>query len=203
MGLAVDANVLIFERIKEEMRTEKSNIHAFDIGYKRAQSAILDANITTLIASLLLFVFDTTPIENKVKESIYNKIQNKSILFDKVKYPWFIKEYNQYNPSINELNGFDYENINIKIFMGTWCHDSKREIPRLIKILDNLKFSESKIDIIALTKDKKGYFKDYSKYKVLNTPTIIFYLDNNEIGRIIEKPKDSLEAAISLIIKDE
>ena len=113
------------------------------------------------------------------------------------------KEYNQYNPSINELNWFDYENINIKIFMGTWCHDSKREIPRLIKILDNLKFSESKIDIIALTKDKKGYFKDYSKYKVLNTPTIIFYLDNNEIGRIIEKPKDSLEAAISLIIKDE
>ena len=128
---------------------------------------------------------------------------NKSILFDKVKYPWFIKEYNQYNPSINELNGFDYENINIKVFMGTWCHDSKREIPRLIKILDNLKFSESKMDIIALTKDKKGYFKDYSKYKVLNTPTIIFYLDNNEIGRIIEKPKDSLEAAISLIIKDE
>ena len=81
---------------------------------------------------------------------------NKSILFDKVKYPWFIKEYDQYNPSINELNGFDYKNINIKVFMGTWCHDSKREIPRLIKILDNLKFSESKIDIIALTKDKKG-----------------------------------------------
>ena len=126
---------------------------------------------------------------------------NKSILFDKGKYPWFIKEYNQYNPSINELNRLNYEKINIKVFMGTWCHDSKREVPRLIKILDNLKFSASKIDIVALTKDKKGYFKDYSKYKVLNTPTIIFYLDNNEIGRIIEEPKGSLESAIGLIIK--
>ena len=75
-----------------------------------------------------------------------------------------IKEYNQYNPSINELNRLNYEKINIKVFMGTWCHDSKREVPRLIKILDNLKLSESKIDIVALTKDKKGYFKDYSKY---------------------------------------
>ena len=55
VGMAVDANVLIFERIKEEMKTEKSNIHAFDIGYKRAQSAVLDANITTLISAKILF----------------------------------------------------------------------------------------------------------------------------------------------------
>ena len=43
VGMAVDANVLIFERIKEEMKIEKSNIHAFDSGYKKAQTAILDA----------------------------------------------------------------------------------------------------------------------------------------------------------------
>ena len=55
VGMAVDANVLIFERIKEEMKTEKSNIHAFDIGYKKAQTAILDANITTLISAIILF----------------------------------------------------------------------------------------------------------------------------------------------------
>ena len=53
--MAVDANVLIFERIKEEMKTEKSNIHAFDMGYKKAQSAVLDANITTLISAIILF----------------------------------------------------------------------------------------------------------------------------------------------------
>tara|TARA_B100000579_G_scaffold74206_1_gene57029 strand:- start:1092 stop:2258 length:1167 start_codon:yes stop_codon:yes gene_type:complete len=62
VGMAVDANVLIFERIKEETRTEKSVIHAFDTGYKRAQTAILDANITTLISAIILFFLGSGPV---------------------------------------------------------------------------------------------------------------------------------------------
>jgi len=63
VGMAVDANVLIFERIKEEKKTEKSNIHAFDIGYKKAQTAILDANITTLISAIILFSLGSGPVK--------------------------------------------------------------------------------------------------------------------------------------------
>jgi len=63
VGMAVDANVLIFERIKEEMKIEKTNIHAFDMGYKKAQSAILDANITTLISSVILFFLGSGPVK--------------------------------------------------------------------------------------------------------------------------------------------
>ena len=63
VGMAVDANVLIFERIKEEMRTEKSNIHAFDIGYKKSQTAVLDANITTLISAIILFFLGSGPVK--------------------------------------------------------------------------------------------------------------------------------------------
>ena len=63
VGMAVDANVLIFERIKEEMKVEKSNIHAFDAGYKKAQSAILDANITTLISAIILFFLGSGPVK--------------------------------------------------------------------------------------------------------------------------------------------
>ena len=63
VGMAVDANVLIFERIKEEMNTEDSNIHAFDTGYKKAQSAILDANITTLISAIILFFLGSGPVK--------------------------------------------------------------------------------------------------------------------------------------------
>ena len=63
VGMAVDANVLIFERIKEEMKIEKSNIHAFDTGYRRAQSAILDANITTLISAIILFFMGSGPVK--------------------------------------------------------------------------------------------------------------------------------------------
>jgi len=63
VGMAVDANVLIFERIREELKTEKSVIHAFDSGYSRAKITVLDANITTLIAAIILFAFGSGPIK--------------------------------------------------------------------------------------------------------------------------------------------
>jgi protein-export membrane protein SecD len=63
VGMAVDANVLIFERIKEELKTEKSIIHAFDTGYAKAKITVLDANITTLIAAVILFAFGSGPVK--------------------------------------------------------------------------------------------------------------------------------------------
>ena len=63
VGMAVDANVLIFERIKEELKENNNNIQAFDLGFRRSIITILDANITTLIASIILFIFGTGPIK--------------------------------------------------------------------------------------------------------------------------------------------
>ena len=63
VGMAVDANVLIFERIKEELKTEKSIIHAFDIGYSRAKITVIDANVTTLLATMILFFFGSGPVK--------------------------------------------------------------------------------------------------------------------------------------------
>jgi preprotein translocase subunit SecD len=62
IGMAVDANVLIFERIREEVRAGKSVIASIDSGYSRALSTILDANITTFIAALVLFWLGSGPI---------------------------------------------------------------------------------------------------------------------------------------------
>ena len=63
VGMAVDANVLIFERIKEELRNEKNNLIAFDSGYTKSKTAILDANITTLLAAAILFFLGSGPIK--------------------------------------------------------------------------------------------------------------------------------------------
>ena len=63
VGMAVDANVLIFERIREELKTEKSIIHAFHTGYAKAKITVLDANITTLIAAIILFAFGSGPVK--------------------------------------------------------------------------------------------------------------------------------------------
>ena len=63
VGMAVDANVLIFERIKEECKKEKNNIIAFDTGYVKSKTAIIDANITTLIAAIILFFMGSGPVK--------------------------------------------------------------------------------------------------------------------------------------------
>ncbi len=63
VGMAVDANVLIFERIKEESKNERNNLIAFDSGYTKSRTAILDANITTLLAAIILFFMGSGPIK--------------------------------------------------------------------------------------------------------------------------------------------
>ncbi len=63
LGMAVDANVLIFERIKEELRRGKGPARAIEIGYEKATSAIIDANVTTLIAAIILFMMGSGPVK--------------------------------------------------------------------------------------------------------------------------------------------
>ncbi|MDC0449897.1 protein translocase subunit SecD [Pelagibacteraceae bacterium] len=63
VGMAVDSNVLIYERIREELKTEKSIIHAFDVGYNKAKITVIDANVTTLIAAVILFIFGSGPVK--------------------------------------------------------------------------------------------------------------------------------------------
>ena len=63
VGMAVDANVLIFERIREEVRNGRSPISAIDAGYSRALTTIIDSNLTTLIAGVLLFALGSGPVK--------------------------------------------------------------------------------------------------------------------------------------------
>ena len=63
VGMAVDANVLVFERIREELKKSKNPRKAIELGYERAFSAIIDANITTLIAAVILLLFGSGPVK--------------------------------------------------------------------------------------------------------------------------------------------
>ncbi|HBT37866.1 MAG TPA: protein translocase subunit SecD, partial [Hyphomonas sp.] len=63
IGMAVDANVLVFERIREEQRNGRSPLTAVQAGYERAFSTILDANVTTLIAAIILYLLGSGPVK--------------------------------------------------------------------------------------------------------------------------------------------
>jgi preprotein translocase subunit SecD len=62
IGMAVDANVLVFERIREELKSAKGPARAIDLGYEKALSAIIDANFTTFITAVILFVMGSGPV---------------------------------------------------------------------------------------------------------------------------------------------
>ena len=89
IGMAVDANVLIFERIREELRLGKTPRSAIDGGFSKALVTILDANVTTLIAALVLFQFGTGPVRGfavtlsiGILSSLFTAIFLSRIIFD-------------------------------------------------------------------------------------------------------------------------
>ena len=114
---------------------------------------------------------------------------------------WFNENFENYSVDITDRANFsELYNYNIEIFMNTLCHDSQREIPRLIKILKELNFPEQNLKIVLLKPNKKSKMGYEVNKNITNTPTIIFNLDNNEINRIVEFPKESLEDDIVKIL---
>ena len=82
------------------------------------------------------------------------------------------------------------ENLHIDIYFGTWCHDSKREVPNILSILDESK--QVTYRLIALDFNNNYPENSIQAINVKFTPTIVVYLGDKEIGRIIERPIDSL-----------
>lgn len=90
--------------------------------------------------------------------------------------------------------------VQILLFLGTWCGDSKREVPRFFKLMDQVGIAESQVEIIALDRTKKDADGMTEKLQVQYVPTFIFIRDGKEIGRIVEYPQDSLEADLAAIL---
>ena len=89
--------------------------------------------------------------------------------------------------------------LEVKILFGTWCHDSEREVPRLLKLLAASGVKEESISLIALDISKE---EPEGRAKVLDvrfTPTFIFFSDGIELGQIVEQPSKSLFEDIKLI----
>jgi len=90
--------------------------------------------------------------------------------------------------------------VNVLIFFGTWCHDSQREVPRMLKILEVVGFPADNIEMVTLDYSKNAPGGRAVASAVEFTPTFIFFRHQTEIGRIVEKPATSLEEAISELL---
>ncbi|MCU0459764.1 MAG: thioredoxin family protein [Bacteroidales bacterium] len=117
---------------------------------------------------------------------------------------WYIGGYTAYQPDqeiMAELMGLGRDDLTITIVLGTWCPDSRREVPRFLKITDLWGFPRDKIRFIGVDINKIAPLEDYRKLAIERVPTFIFFKNNIEKGRIIEVPVTSLEQDTRDILK--
>ena len=109
---------------------------------------------------------------------------------------WFMKGLNDYQPLpevITRLANINKDEISIKVVLGTWCPDSRREVPRFMKIIDLLQFPQERMIFIGVDNTKMAPVGGYDTLGIERVPTFIFMKNKVEAGRIIENPVTSLE----------
>lgn len=139
-------------------------------------------------------------IERDNIKMLYGYISKDQLYFD---YPsWKVEEdsYRTFEPAIQELSTLS-EKINIEIFIGTWCSDSEREVPRFFKVIEDAGIVPLlTIDLWAVDRKKTLDSNLAQLRNIERVPTFIFYRDKQEIGRIIESPDELLEQDMALIL---
>ena len=167
-----------------------------------------------IIISVVVFASLTNSFCQDMNKKMQNNTNNEEILiglcnrqglqsgeFGK----WFYEEYGYYNYLIERTTLDSIKSIidsfQITIVMGTWCGDSKEQVPRFYSILDYLKYKDKNLTLFCVDRNKKTMANETDNLQILNVPTIIFYYKGKEIGRIIESPVKSLEKDMVHIIR--
>ena len=159
------------------------------------------------LKSLLLLVFVFTYFSSN--SQVYNRVVEDTDVYQRVligkctkkglnfeNFGRYMKsEYKNYELDIKKINKIrkKIDGVKITIVLGTWCKDSKEQVPRFLKILDKLKFKDKDLTIIGVNSKKHAFVMSIDEYNIERVPTFIFYRKGKEMGRIIETPKKSLE----------
>src|SRR5687767_13978106 len=160
-----------------------------------------------LFAALSYTASAQTSVENP--KILYGICTKDSLVMDPFG-KWFTTNYENYIPGgtiAADLKKQDLKNVSIKIFFGTWCGDSKREVPRFLKLLTAISFPEKNLQLIAvggndsLVKQSPGH--EEAGLGIFRLPTLIIYKNGTEINRINEFPVFSLEKDLLNILRSQ
>jgi thiol-disulfide isomerase/thioredoxin len=115
-------------------------------------------------------------------------------------YPAFQAQYDDYD--VGDISSVMVAELRIEVLFATWCHDSEREVPRLLKILETAGVESSAVELVALDFNKTEPKGRAALQGLEYTPTFVFLVAGEEIGRIVERPDTSLEAALANIVRN-
>lgn len=145
--------------------------------------------------------YNKLAISEEDEEILLGRIDRKGLQREQFK-TWFDSTYREHvldTLLIKQLKPL-MENKDLRVFMGTWCEDSQREVPALYHILDELEYDTENLYLTAVSRNKttpQGYEEGYN---IEYVPTIIFTDGVEELGRIVEYPRESLEKDMFLIL---
>lgn len=149
-------------------------------------------------------IADVDAEENEIQSMIVGKFTKEDLL----KPPfatWFEKGYNDYQPKAEAIATIknNISNYEIVGFVGTWCPDSRREIPKLYKILEEAGYDLSKLTMVGVTRGKSTPENLEEGYNMHRVPTFIFIKDGKEINRFVEYEVETIEDDIAKIVSGQ
>lgn len=160
--------------------------------------------ILMLVLSSLIYAQDKSKLitDEHSGKPILLGICDRSALLDSNFAWWYESEYNNYEFSTSAVDSIKQklDGLSVLIVMGTWCSDSRREVPRFLRILDELKFNNELLTINYVDRKKESPEGNISSLDIKYVPTFIFYKGGKEIGRIIETPQITLEGDFKNIL---
>ena len=115
----------------------------------------------------------------------------------------YIKGYDEFQPQkklVNQMYSL-LDSITVTIVMGTWCSDSKEQVPRFMRLFDELEHSFATPTFICVDRNKKAGDVSMAGMNILNIPTFIVYYKGRELGRIVEAPKTTIDQDFLEILK--
>ncbi len=167
------------------------------------KNKILIAFIGLFIASIFTFKIQAQETEQKNIDFRYTgELTQEDLVNSPYTNRWFNPRFERYNPDSesmeiikNNINDFE-----IIMFMGAWCPDSHREVPRVFKILEESGYDMDDITVYTLNNRKQSEEQLEKKYNVTNVPTIIFLKDGKEINRFVERARETIAKDMAKIV---
>lgn len=150
-----------------------------------ASSDVFPARVVSALLCLLLFMGTASAAEESDSDHL-GEISAQSLLSN---YEAFASEYQTYSPTPAELGLIQsLKGKDVTVLFGTWCHDSEREVPRLLKLLDQSEVGLQSLTLFAVDRNKTDPDGFAERLDLQYTPTIIVSESGQEVARIIERP---------------
>jgi thiol-disulfide isomerase/thioredoxin len=152
-----------------------------------------------ILPFIIVLIFSASLSAQKADPKLLGNIQLQQL--EKEPYStWYTKNFAAYEPNAEILEAIkktNFSKYSIKIFFGSWCGDSKRELPKMAKLLEKLSFPTKNLTLIGVDDSTEVYKqspqREEAGLNIFRVPTFIFYENNKEVGRIVEYPKETME----------